>query len=567
MSNTYQEQHLIKNLVRMTLKCNAGCIFCNIPPESEPDFTEPDERSVLQQVRAAVRASGGQGIVLSGGEPMLRRVTLKAAEEAIKHGAAWVELQTNGLLVDKKAAAAMAGAGISKALVAVLSHSAAQHDRLTVVKGSWKKTVRSVHHMAAAGIEVILNLLMTGPTVKSYTDLLAFVMDEFPFVEEVNFSAVSATGRCSERPDLWPDFDDARPVIAESLAMAKARGLRCLNPFCGLPVCVGWENDLGWCVEAQEMKAARMSGRSLADVEGLKNEGEKLRPDLCLACGYRTMCGGIWRRINEVRGDKGLRPPEKILRCFPAGPLPKPGKKAGMRRKKAVVLEIGGRAGANLAEAEKILEKEKKTCDQVTFLVNGSNLPDRLADAARRALREDYRIISVAADAAALSDRGRARELAAAGVTEFALVLRSLDASKNDALTGAAGSFRNSVRGLANLAAIRDEKYPVISIVLATVLIPQIVTELEAFAALCRRLEIRELFLLAPSPPDPPAPSAAAVARIMKKIEAPAKPGDVMIRTLGLPPDFGIPAYDDDSILFPAVHSLTTTQMKRIIKK
>ena len=548
MSKTYQEQHLIKNLVRITLKCNAGCVFCNIPPESEPAFTEPDERAVLQQVRAAVRASGGQGIVLSGGEPMLRRVTLKAAEEAKKQGAAWVEIQTNGLLVDKKAAAAMAGAGISKALVAVLSRSAARHDRLTRVKESWKKTVASIHHMATAGIEVIANLLMTGPTVKTYPDLLAFVMDEFPFVREVNFSAVSATGRCSERPDLWPDFDDARPVIGESLALAKARGVRCLNPFCGLPVCVGWENDLGSCVEAQEMKAARMSGRRLTDVEGLKNEGEKLRSDLCMACGLRTMCGGIWRRIGEVRGDKGLRPPEKILRCFPAGPLPEPGKKAGGRENRALVLQIGAAAGMSPGEVEKVLKNEKKTCGQVTFLVHGPKLPDGLADAARCALREDYRVISIAADAAALSDRARAEELAAAGVSEFALLLRSLDASKNDALAGAAGNFRNSVRGLANLEKIRDEKYPVISIILATVLIPQVVSELEGFAALCRRLGIREMFILPPSPPDPPAPAAAAVAKTMKTIEQRATPPAVMFRTLGLPLDYAVPSYEADTI-------------------
>ncbi|MFH1438229.1 MAG: radical SAM protein, partial [Pseudomonadota bacterium] len=551
VSKTYQEQHLIKNLVRMTLKCNAGCVFCNIPPESEPGFTEPDAQTVLDQVRAAVRASGGQGIVLSGGEPMMRRVTLKAAEEARKQGAAWVEIQTNGLLVDKKAAAAMAGAGIGKALVAVLSAGAAHHDRLTGVKGSWKKTIASIHNMTAAGIEVILNLLMTGPTVKTYTDLLAFAMDEFPFVREVNFSAVSATGRCSGRPDLWPDFDDARPVIRESLALAGARGVRCLNPFCGLPVCVGWENDLDRCVEAQEMKAARMSGRSLADVEGLKNEGEKLQPALCLACAYRTMCGGIWRRINEVRGVRGLEPPEKILRRFPAGHWPEPGKRADARRNKALILELGGPAGMNPAESKSVLKKEKKTCGQVTFLVRGTGLPDGLADAARCALHEGYRIISVAADAAALSDRGRAVELAAAGVTEFALVLRSLDASKNDALAAAAGNFRNSVRGLANLEKIRDEKYPVISIVLATVLIPQIVSELEGFAALCRRLGIREMFILPPSPADPPAPSASAVAKTMKQIGSRAQPPDVMFRTPGLPRDYGIPSYGEDTIAFP----------------
>ena len=508
----YREEHLVKNLVRVTLKCNARCVFCNIPPESEPGFEEPDEKTLLRQVARAARRSAGGGIVLSGGEPTLRKEMLEAASTARRSGAAWVEVQTNGLLVDGKMARAMAGAGVGKALVALLSRRRAVHDGLTGVRGSWSRTVRAVHALHDAGIEVILNLLMTGPTAAAHPDLVRFALEEFPFVREANFSAVSATGRCAERPDLWPDYDEARTAVDVSIAVAREMGVRCLNPFCGLPVCVGWETNLEVCVEAQEMKAARASVRSFGDILGLKQEGEKKHTADCLPCCYRTVCGGVWRRIAEVRGARGLRPPLIVARK-PSGAL------LDTRRKR----------------------KKKAGGIMVSFDAAGIGDVRRLRNAVREAVERDCQVIQVLTDGTAFAGREAAGEIVAAGASEFLVTLRSADPRRHDAPAGREGSFRSALTGIGRLAAAGRRAFPGAQVVLAAPLQPRTAAELDAFALLCERLGVREMiFFRAPTTPSPDVISHA-FARLAPRLAS----AGILWYSLGLPAAYGLQRYEE----------------------
>jgi MoaA/NifB/PqqE/SkfB family radical SAM enzyme len=555
-----QYRHLIKNLVRVTLRCNASCLFCNIPPESEPGFAEPDEKTLLRQVRSAAAACRGEGIVISGGEPTLRKVTLKAAGEARKHGASWVEIQTNGLLVGRKEAGAMAAAGISKALVALLSHDSKMHDRLTGVAGAWKKTVRSVHALHDAGMEVILNLLMTGWTAGGYSRLVGFAIREFPYVREMNFSAVSATGRCASRPDLWPDLDEARPAVRTSLRLAHANGVRPLNPFCGLPVCAGWENDLDVCVEAQEMRAGRQWGRSPADIEGLRQEGEKVQLPLCYPCCFRPVCGGTWRKIAEVRGEKGLRPPVKAAR-FPH--LLKRGKRrtgTGPKKRRALFLApvpkgpAGGllsveksRIVQTLEETLLILKKARSQCLQVSFTLAGPGLPAWLVRAVAAAMDHGYQTIQIAAQGESLAAPGLAAGLVSAGANEFIVPVWSALPHVHDALARSAGSFKRTIRGLAALVGAGRRAIPEPSVVLAAPLLARAAVDLRGCAALCDRLGIGQVLVLPPPPDAPPPPPASVVSAVMAGLQPRLTARGIRFHSIGLSAKFGIPAYDDSS--------------------
>jgi MoaA/NifB/PqqE/SkfB family radical SAM enzyme len=527
----YREEHLVKNLVRVTLRCNARCVFCNIPPESEPGFEEPDGKTLLRQVARAARQSAGGGIVLSGGEPTLRKVMLEAASTARRSGAAWVEVQTNGLLVDGKAARAMADAGVGKALVALLSRRRAVHDRLTGVRGSWSKTVRAVRALHDAGIEVILNLLMTGPTAAAHPDLVRFALEEFPFVREANFSAVSATGRCAGRPDLWPDYDVARAAVEDSIAVAGEKGVRCLNPFCGLPVCAGWERNLEVCVEAQEMKAARAARRSFGDILGLRQEGEKVHVAECFPCCYRTVCGGVWRGIAEVRGGKGLRPPLIVARK-PSGALP------GIPRKR----------------------KKKAGGIMVSFDAAATGNLRRLRDAVRKAVERDCQIIQVLTDGAAFAGKDAAGDIVAAGASEFLVTLRSADPRKHDALAGREGSFRSAIAGVGRLAAAGRRVFPGAQVVLAAPLLPGTAAELGAFALLCERLGIMEmLFFRAATTPSPD-----VISRAFSRLAPRLASAGILWYSLGLTAAYGLRRYEElaqGPVQRPRLSSTTTSTL------
>jgi hypothetical protein len=88
---------------------------------------------------------------------------------------------------------------------------------------------------------------------------------------------------------------------------AEAHGIELLNPYCGLPLCVGWDAHLARSVEAQE--AASRWSRAEVSAHGIDNRGNKRHGPPCRACALRTRCGGAWHAYWTVRNGSGLQPP------------------------------------------------------------------------------------------------------------------------------------------------------------------------------------------------------------------------------------------------------------------
>ena len=103
-----------------------------------------------------------------------------------------------------------------------------------------------------------------------------------------------------------PDYEVLRTEIPKALAAANETGLRLLNPYCGLPLCVGWTAEMAHSVEAQEA----MSGHWQSPT-GVDNLGNKRHGTPCVDCALRTRCGGAWHAYWDVRNGKGLEAPER----------------------------------------------------------------------------------------------------------------------------------------------------------------------------------------------------------------------------------------------------------------
>lgn len=76
--------------------------------------------------------------------------------------------------------------------------------------------------------------------------------------------------------------------------------------------------------------------------------------------------------------------------------------------------------------------------------------PD-LPDLARRARRHGFERVRIQTHGMRLADKAYARELVEAGIDEYFVSVTAADASTHDAITGVAGSFERTLRGLENL--------------------------------------------------------------------------------------------------------------------
>ncbi len=317
LAATGEEHHRTKGLLRLTMACNERCPFCNVPVEDYARPTPP-EAELYAAVDEFV-ASGERTLTVSGGEPTLYRDRLvEVVKRARAGGVPFVELQTNAVLIDPGYATELAEAGLTSAFVSLLSDQAELHDRLAGLEGAFPRCLAGIDALLAQGVAVTLNPVIAKITERRVASYIDFVAERLPGVRAISLSAVQPHGRARHDLDLMPDYS----VLAEEVPRAQARaaehGILLVNPYCGLPACVGWADSAERSVEAIEARAAReMSSRHRA--RGLDNSGNKSHGPPCRDCALRPRCGGAWHEYWQHRGGSGLSAPLRRIAPWLSG--------------------------------------------------------------------------------------------------------------------------------------------------------------------------------------------------------------------------------------------------------
>jgi pyruvate-formate lyase-activating enzyme len=306
-----EHNHTTKGLVRLTMACNERCPFCNVPVEDYAERTPAD--AVLKAQLEAFVESGAKTLTISGGEPTLRRAKLlDFVRQARGRGVPFVELQTNCVLIDEGYARELSDAGVTSAFVSLLSHVAELHDHLAGLEGAFPRCLSGIDALLAAGIRVTLNPVVAAATQELLVEYVDFVAQRLGAVRSISLSAVQPHGRARKHPELLPDYAVLARFIPLARARAIAAGIELINPFCGLPLCVGWADSLESSVEAVEAQL-ELELELPAPALGLINRGDKRHGAPCRRCALRSRCGGAWHAYWDQRQGSGLRAPVEVV--------------------------------------------------------------------------------------------------------------------------------------------------------------------------------------------------------------------------------------------------------------
>ena len=138
----------------VTNGCNSKCAHCyNLGAQNgrrgyAGAALSDEERSELLK---ALREQGVFRLVVSGGEPLLHPRIFDLLHEARSLGFQ-VVLYTNGLLVNEEAANRLAGLGLVSVEVSIYGASAATHELVTRVPGSFGRSTKSVLIMDSGNV-------------------------------------------------------------------------------------------------------------------------------------------------------------------------------------------------------------------------------------------------------------------------------------------------------------------------------------------------------------------------------------------------------------------------------
>lgn len=157
---------VIWNLIR---RCNLNCIHC-YSLSADVDF--PGELSTAEVFRVMddLRAARVPVLILSGGEPLLRRDIFEISARA-KAMRFYVGLSSNGALVDRAAADRVAEIGYDYVGVS-LDGIGEVHDRFRRVPGAYDASLEGMRLLRERGIKVGLRFTVTERNVESLPAML-----------------------------------------------------------------------------------------------------------------------------------------------------------------------------------------------------------------------------------------------------------------------------------------------------------------------------------------------------------------------------------------------------------
>ncbi|MBC7251795.1 MAG: radical SAM protein [Anaerolineae bacterium] len=289
--------------------CNQNCRHCAVAGKRHvpaPSFTEVCTEIEFYRDRGAAR------LVLTGGEPTLRRDLVEIVRYAARGGFDDIHLQTNATgLANGQLASQLAKAGLTSALVSLHGPSAEVHDRIVRHPDGFAHTVAGLHTLQRQGVRLATNTVVTRDNVAHLLEIVQFVAEEFPGLCTMCFSYPQVTGGARTHfQEIVPRLSTTTAYLLEALPVADRRGIWCWVsdfPLCGLP---GYEEHSADVVPRRAVGTdpSRPDGENRVTDYHRLSQTSKVKPSVCADCDLAPICLGVDAHYIAVYGSDELNP-------------------------------------------------------------------------------------------------------------------------------------------------------------------------------------------------------------------------------------------------------------------
>lgn len=192
----------------LTKRCNLRCPHCYMEAgtRAQRELSTDECFSLLDEMREL----GTEMVILTGGEPLLRKDIYEIARRASELGM-WVVMGTNGVLVTPAVAEKMVACGVKGVGISIDSVQPEQHDRFRGGPGSWEHSVRALEICRQHGLEVLVQTTVMNMNRNEIAALAEFARERGAW--SFNLYFLVQTGRGQQMNDLSPT--DTHDVLSE----------------------------------------------------------------------------------------------------------------------------------------------------------------------------------------------------------------------------------------------------------------------------------------------------------------------------------------------------------------
>ncbi len=289
--------------IKVGFACNNRCTFC-AQGEKRRGMGFIEAHTLVNHMRTAFRP--GRGLVLTGGEPTIRRDLVDLVKAARIIGYRRIQVQTNGRMLHyRDLVRRLASAGVTEVSPALHGPTAAVHDGLTRAPGSFDQTSAGITNAVAAGLDVITNTVVAKNNLAHLAETLTTL--HALGVRHAQLALVHPVGTAAERFDeVVPRISDAGRAVTGAVRHGRALGMTVVVE--AMPLCMmrGVEDAV---VEQSipETTVVDADGEPMAFSEWRRTEGKAKGPP-CESCAATDRCEGPWREYPAHFGWDEYQP-------------------------------------------------------------------------------------------------------------------------------------------------------------------------------------------------------------------------------------------------------------------
>lgn len=308
----------------LTKMCNLKCPHCYMEAGKKAgrELSTAECLALIDEMKSL----GTEMVILTGGEPLLRRDIYEIASHASALGI-WVVMGTNGVLIDERVVGKMIECGVQGVGISIDSIDPEKHNRFRGGPNSWEHSVRALEICRAHGLQVLVQTTVMEENYAEIPELIEFTHQKGAW--SFNLYFLVQTGRGQQMNDLPPrkthemleylvdHQNDYRPMLVRSkcapqfkqIAYSKGKGgLESGGCMAGTQYCrIMPEGDVTPCPymtavagNVREQSFTEIWQHSpmlqeLRDVQQLKGR--------CGKCEFNELCGGCRCRAYAASGD------------------------------------------------------------------------------------------------------------------------------------------------------------------------------------------------------------------------------------------------------------------------
>jgi len=159
----------------LTARCNLKCQHCRA--EAQDDFVAGElTTDEILTTADDIRAAGDPIIILTGGEPLVRKDIFQIAEHCVGRFSR-VALATNGTLVDAAMAQRIADVGIKRVSISLDGAEPAVHDAFRGQPGCFQEALDGIDALRTVGVPLQINTTVTRDNEDALPALLQMALD------------------------------------------------------------------------------------------------------------------------------------------------------------------------------------------------------------------------------------------------------------------------------------------------------------------------------------------------------------------------------------------------------